>query len=178
MIEETKLIRLFKNGDSDVFNEIYASYYKPVYNYLYKLTRDKALAEDLTQDTLIKVLGNLKDADESRKLLPWIFRIAHNTCIDYYRKNRVSFELIDDIACKESEANCPEYIYLNKEKYYEIKKVLLMINQKYRTALLLRVFQNLSYREIASRLKLNEASVKTLIHRGRQQFRKIYAEAY
>ncbi len=99
MIDEEELIRRFKDGASDAFDAIYASYYKPVYNYTYRLTKDKTLAEDLTQDSLIKVFANLKDADESRTLLPWIFRIAHNTCIDYYRKNRASFELMEDIAC-------------------------------------------------------------------------------
>ena len=178
MIEDAVLIRLYKNGASDVFDVIYGYYYKPVYGYIYRMVKDKALADDLTQETFIKVLGGLKDVDENKGLSSWIFRIAHNTCVDYYRKNRVCIELMDNSTCCDSEASCPEDIYLNKEKYQKIREVLFMINQKYRAVLLLRVSQNLSYREIAAQLKLKESAVKTLIHRGRQQFQKIYAEAY
>ncbi|KUO71420.1 MAG: hypothetical protein APF77_13475 [Clostridia bacterium BRH_c25] len=175
-MHETELVRHFKNGDTDAFDVIYISYYKPVYYYINKLVNDKALADDLTQETLIKVLAGLKDADEEKKLSPWIYRIAHNTCVDYLRKNRVSFELIDNINYYDTEGNSPEYHFLNREKQDKIKEALLRISRKYQRALLLRDYKNLSYREIASLLKLNEATVKTLIHRARQQFQKEYAE--
>lgn len=177
-MHEAELVRHFKNGDTDAFDVIYASYYKPIYYYINKMVNDKTLADDLTQETLIKVLGGLKDADEEKNLSPWIFRIAHNTCVDYLRKNRVNFELIDNINCYDTETNSPEYHFLNKEKQNKIKEVLLRISGKYQTALLLRDFNDLSYREIASLLKLNESTVKTLIHRARQQFQKAYAEVY
>jgi len=160
----------------DAFADIYANYYKPVYNYINSLAKDKALAEDLAQEALIKVLRGLKDVDEGRRLSPWIFRIAHNTCIDYYRKSKAAFESVDYNGCCYSDANCPEHIYLNKEGYHKIKETFSMINQKYRTALMLRVFYELSYREIAARLKLKESTVKTLVRRGRLQFQRVYSE--
>lgn len=121
-------------------------------------------------DNSIKVLRGLKDVDEEKKLSTWIFRIAHNTCVDYHRSKKVNCELIDNINCYDIETNSPEYNLLNKEMKYKIKEVLFKISQKYQTLLLLRDFKNLSYREIASELKLNESTVKTLIYRARQQF--------
>ncbi|HYE83002.1 MAG TPA: sigma-70 family RNA polymerase sigma factor [Clostridia bacterium] len=177
-MQEAELIRHFKNGDTDAFDVIYADYYKPVYYYINRLVNDKSLADDLTQETLIKVLGGLKDADEEKNLSPWIYRIAHNTCVDYLRKNRVTLELIDDIICCDSEANSPEYHSLNREKQKKINEALRKISEKYRRALLLRDFSDLPYKEIASLLKLNECTVKTLVRRARQQFQKVYAEIY
>lgn len=160
------------------FNNIYENYYKAIYSYINKTVNNTTLAEDLTQETFIKVLGGLKDFDEDKKLAPWIFRIAYNTCIDYFRWNKQTFELIDDIICYDKEANSPENIILNKEIQNVIKGILLKMSQKYRAAIVLRDFNNLTYKEVASALRLNEASAKTLIHRGRKQFQKAYSEAY
>lgn len=178
MIEDALLVRLFKSGAPDAFDAIYGYYYRPVYNYINKMLKDEAQSDDLTQETLIKVFGGLKDVDENKRLSSWIFRIAHNTCVDYHRKNRVSFELIDNIDYQDMEDSCPENILLNKERQHKIKEALSAISRRYRRALLLRVFQDLSYREIAYKLKMNESTVKTLIYRGRQQFQKKYGEVY
>ncbi len=178
MKKESELIRRFKRGEADAFDDIYTSYYKPVYYYISKLVNDKVLADDLTQETLIKVLRGLKDADEGKPLSPWIFRIAHNTCIDHYRKTRVDYELTDTIITCDTEKNSPEYSLLNKEKQNKIKEVFFKLGHKYQTPLLLRDFKNLSYSDIAALMKLNEATVKTLIRRARLQFQKAYAETY
>jgi RNA polymerase sigma-70 factor (ECF subfamily) len=178
MIDDAELVTLLKNGAADAFDEVFRSYYKPIYMYVNRLVNDRALADDLTQEVLIKILRGLKGVDENKKLSPWIFRIAHNTCIDYYRKNKVGFELLDNINCNDSEINCPENIVLNKEMHNKIKEVLLKISQKYQEVLLLRVYKDLTYKEIASQLKLKESTVKTWIYKGRQQFQKMFAEVY
>jgi RNA polymerase sigma-70 factor, ECF subfamily len=178
MVGELESIRSFKSGNVDIFDIIYTNYYKSVYFYINKIVSDKTLAEDLVQETFIKVLRGLKDFDEDKKLAPWVFRIAHNTCIDHYRSSRMTFELIGNAICYDKENNSPENIILDKEKRDVIKEILLRMSQKYSTAILLRDFSNLTYKEIASKLKLNEMTVKTLIHRARKQFQKAYCEAY
>lgn len=160
------------------FIKIYEDYYKTICSYINITVKNHALAEDLAQETFIKVLRGLKDFDEARKLGPWIYRIAYNTCIDYFRCNKTTFELIDDIICSDKEGNSPENMILDKEKWDVIKGILIEMSQKYKSAIILRDLNNLTYKEIASSLKLNEASVKTLIHRGRKQFQKAYSEAY
>jgi len=158
--------------------KIYQDYYNATCSYIERIVNDHALAEDLTQETFIKIMTRLKDFDESKKPAPWIFRIAHNTCIDYFRCNKTTFELVDENVCYDKESNQPENIILNKEKSIVIRDVLLKMSQKYRTAILLRDINDLSYKEVASALKLNEATVKTLIRRGRQHFKKAYSKAY
>lgn len=160
------------------FIEVYEDYYKAIFSYINKTVNNTALAEDLAQETFIKVLGSLKDFDGNKKLAPWIYRIAYNTCIDYFRGNKRTFELIDEVTCYDKEDNSPENIVLNKEKQNVIKGILMKMSKKYRKAIILRDFDKLTYKEVASALRLNEASAKTLIHRGRKQFRESYSEVY
>lgn len=162
----------------EAFDNIYINNYKPVNIYINRIVRDKVLAEDITQESFIKILSGLKDFDEEKKLNPWIYRIAHNTCIDYIRKKHMNFELIDNLAGVNNEYNNPELIVLNEEKRRMITEALIKINPQYRDPLFLRAFGLLSYKEIASSLKLSEQSVKTQIHRARRQFKSIYSKLY
>ncbi len=160
------------------FAEIYENYYTAICSYINRTVNNSLLAEDLAQETFIKVLYGLKDFDESKKLAPWIFRIARNTCIDYFRQNRQTFELIDEVNCYDNEDNSPENMILNKEHRDTIKSILLKMSQKYRTAIILRDFDGHTYKEIASTLMLKEASARTVIRRGRKQFREAYSQVY
>lgn len=162
----------------ELFINIYKAYYKPVCFYIIKMVKDRILAEDLAQETFIKIFNGLEAFDQERRLDPWVYRIAHNTCMDYIRKNHVDHELINEIIQEDSADNSPEHILLNREKGNKISEALQKLGNKYRTPLLLRDFNQLSYKEIASILKLSEQSVKTQIHRARQRFQNIYTEAY
>ena len=160
------------------FIDIYTEFYEPVYYHIYKTVKNHALAEDLAQETFIKVLGGLKDFDSSKKPGPWLYRIARNTCIDHFRCNKATSELIDNIVCCDNEENSPENIVLDREHHSAVRSILDNMGRRYRLVMLLRYIYGLSYKEVASTLKLNEATVKTLIRRGRIQFQKAYPEAY
>ncbi len=174
MSEEIRLVSRFKNKDMGAFDEIFTRFYKPIYYYVFKMVYSTETAEDIAQDTFIKVYKNLANIDEQIKLSSWIYKIAHNSCIDYLRKNKISFELIDNISYTDKEENEPENKYLNKELYSKIRAAMLKINSKYRAVLILRDYNGLSYKEISVILGCSEAAVKSLIHRARQDFQKIY----
>lgn len=160
------------------FTKIYEEYSDPVYRYIYRSVKNEALAEDLAQETFIKVLGALEDLEVSRNPGPWLYRIARNTCIDWFRCNKQTFEPMDDAICCVSNSESPESIVLDREQKSVIKDMFMKMNNKYRPVMLLRYIGELSYSEVAARLELKEATVKTLIRRGRQQFQKAYPEAY
>lgn len=159
------------------FDIIYTSFYKPVCRYIDKRVKDHALSEDLTQETFIKVFAALKSVDKDRGLSPWIFRIAHNTCVDYYRKKTVRYTSLDDAVHYADGACDPEGYLLNREACGRIQETLANIGRRYRTVLILRHFKSLAYVEIASLLGLDASNVKTLIYRARRQFQKNYIEA-
>jgi RNA polymerase sigma-70 factor (ECF subfamily) len=165
-------------GTMLVFEEIYSHYYKPVYRYMSRLVKDEAAAEDLAQEALIKVYGGMKDIDEGRGLSPWIFTVARNTFVDYHRKRKHSLEFMDCMEYSGIDTDCPEAILINREKHHKIKEAFCMLSSSYRSALMLKVYRDMSYKEIAARLRINESDVKNLIHRGRKQLQKKYAELY
>lgn len=174
--EDIKLVKRFKDKDQTAFDIIFSKYYKQIYYFLYKMVYSTEVAEDIAQDTFIKVFKNLRGVDEKIKLSSWIYKIAHNTCIDYLRKNKVSFELIDNIKYEDIKENEPENNYMNKELHNRIIKVMLKLSRKYRTVLVLRDYNKLSYREISIILGCSESAVKSLIHRARQEFQKVFQE--
>lgn len=160
------------------FDEIYSCYYKQIFNYINGLVKDRSQAEDLTQDTLLKVFQSLKTVNEGRSLSPWIYRIARNTCIDYFRRKKPEYCLNEDVAFAVPEADCPEHIVLERETRDKLKAALGMMTMEYRRVLLLREYDSMSYRDIASRLDLKESSVKTMLHRGRRKLQELYLQVY
>lgn len=175
------LVRRFKGKDLQAFDEIFTIYYKPIYFFIYKMVYNVDTAEDITQDTFVKVFKGLSKVETDIKLSPWIYRIAHNACIDHIRKHKITFELLDnvnyenDIKDIKGDDN-PEVNYINIELRDKINKVMMRLNNRYKTVLILRDYNDLSYKNIAEILGLSEAGIKSLIHRARQEFQKIFKE--
>lgn len=181
MEDEGLLIRKLKNRDLTAFDILFSKYYKPIYYFVYKMIYSAEIAEDITQDTFVKVYKNMARVDENLRLSPWIYKIAYNTFIDYKRKHKISFELLDNIHYENTSQdmqneNNPEESILNKELRDKINRAFGKLSARYRTALILRDYNKLSYKEVADVLELSEAAVKSLIHRARLEFQKIFKE--
>jgi RNA polymerase sigma-70 factor (ECF subfamily) len=175
------LVKRFKSKDMSAFDEIFAMYHKPIFYYIYKMANSTEVAEDITQDTFVKVYKNLSKVDDDIKLPTWIYKIAHNTFIDHIRKNKVSLELLDNIDYEnkytaDNIMDNPEARYLNAELRVKIDKTMQKLNNRYKSVLILREYNNLSYKEVAAILELSETAVKSLIHRARLEFQRIFKE--
>lgn len=181
MSEDSVLVGRFKTKDLKAFDEIFTKYYKPIYYFIYKMVHSQDSAEDIAQETFVKVYKGLWTAADDIKLSPWIYRIAHNACIDYIRKNKTSFELIDNINYEgyvqdDGGAGNPESSYLNLELRNKIDKTMMKLNSRYKTVIILRDYNDLPYKDIAQILGLTEAAAKSLIHRARLEFQRIFKE--
>ncbi len=175
------LVKRFKGKDLKAFDEIFTIYYKPIYFFIYKMVYNADTAEDITQDTFVKIYKGLSKVDTDIKLSPWIYRIAHNACIDYIRKHKITFELIDNVNYENDIKevkwdNNPEANYLNTELRDKINKVIMRLNDRYKTVIILRDYNDLPYKDIAEILNLSEAGIKSLIHRARLEFQKLFKE--
>ena len=87
-LSDQQLIHLYLDGDADALSSLVYRYKDKIYTSIYLLVKDKYLAEDIFQDTFIKVIDNVnvgRYTDEG-KFLPWAMRIAHNLCVDHFRK--------------------------------------------------------------------------------------------
>lgn len=156
--------------------EIYKDYYEIVYKYLFCLTHDKDLSEDLAQETFVKMIKNIDKFSGKSKLSSWLCEIAKNNWIDYLRKNKRQIEIIngnkeDNEIERQSEQNIEdEFIEKeDKDKVYERINSLDEISKK---VMYLRVQGDLSFKEIGDILGRTENWARVTFYRGKQKLKE------
>jgi RNA polymerase sigma-70 factor (ECF subfamily) len=134
--------------------------------------------EDVLQEIFIKVYRNLNSFDQSLSFSSWIYRIAHNEAISWYRKLKVRPEgyLVSDptilLELLSYEGEDPESRVERKQNATMVERALETLDEKYRTILVLRYFEHLEYEEISDVLQMPVGTVGTLIHRAKKQLRQ------
>jgi RNA polymerase sigma-70 factor (ECF subfamily) len=162
-LSDNTLIKQFVNGDAPAFEVLLARYRKKIYTYIYLSVKHKDVADDIFQETFIKVIRSLKDGKyaESGKFAPWVVRIAHNLIIDYFRKLRQNNECSNDntdglsITGDElSDLNAEERaVRLQIRK--DVRQLLDFLPPEQREIVLMRYYMNLSFKEISEQLNIN-----------------------
>jgi RNA polymerase sigma-70 factor (ECF subfamily) len=129
-----------------------------------KYVSDKDDSEDLLQEVLIKIYKNLDNLEQEEKVYPWIYQIARNSIIDYYRrKNKMTSNLeLEDIAVYDGEESSNEDIAIC------IKNMINSLPEKYKQVIILSEYENLTYKEISQRLGISISGVKSRIQRARK----------
>ena len=174
-IIDQSLIDSILNVNKDLFHVITDEFEDAIYFHVLKIVNNKEVAQDLTNDTFVKVYKNLSSFDHKRKFSTWIYRIATNTAIDYLRR----LKLAPDIAKQSEETNQiadasnPEQDMIWKQNYASLKDAVGLLSEDYRNIINLRYFKELSYEEISQRLNIPIGTVKAQLHRARQKLAKI-----
>src|SRR5215207_2491611 len=88
-LPDADVVALAQKGRDSAFRELIRRYERPVFSLIYRMVRDRELAEDLAQDTFIKVLNNIDRYQPEFKLSSWLFKIAHNVAIDHLRRRKL-----------------------------------------------------------------------------------------
>jgi RNA polymerase sigma-70 factor (ECF subfamily) len=171
-------------GHEAAFRELVRRYERPVFSLLYRMVRDRALAEDLAQETFIKVLNGIKSYKPDFKFSSWIFKIANNAAIDHIRRKSLDTLSLDGAPDAETpEAMRATTIQLagkgetplqeveNRELGSAIERAIGRLRPEYRACILLRHVEGYAYEEIAETLDLPLGTVKTYIHRARNELR-------
>jgi len=165
-------------GNLESFENLVFIFEKSIFGYLLYSTGRKEDAEDLTQEVFIKVYKNLKSLNPNLNFKAWLFKIASNTLIDWWRKRGEERELflIDD---KDSnfETIDEDFSYLKIETAKDIADALEKIKPEYKVVLLLFYWQGFSYEEIASILSLPLGTVKTNLRRAKLAIKEILTGA-
>lgn len=180
MSEEARLIEDAKAGSLTAFEELISSYEKKIYNYCLRMTNSHEDAEDLTQEVFVRVHRNLKKFRGNSRFSTWIYRIAHNLCIDRYRKSKVATVSLfqpkgpDDEREVDFDADNPspeeEVMRMELKKY--LKESISRLKPQYRSVIVLRDIQQHTYEEIAEILRLPLGTVKSHISRARAALRE------
>jgi len=166
------LVELAQKGDTDAFGSIYDELVKPVYRYIYYRV-DRAIAEDLTEETFLKAWNNLSKYKKGKyPFSAWIFRIAHNLVVDYYRKNETSAEISEDYADDKMDSS-PSYQINLKLNEIKLKKAINQLPNNYQQIIILKYINEENNETIAKTIGKTEGAVRTLQFRALEKLRVI-----
>jgi len=149
-------------------------YWRRVFNVAYKFVGRHDMAEDLTQDVFLKLYKSLDTFDRRANFQTWLISVSRNLCIDHYRAVRKERETINrdvdpaDYAPVSTDTRADTRLEL-RDRVHLLRQALDKLAPTLRTAVMLRDIQELTYQEIADRLKLPEGTVKSRINRGRTE---------
>jgi len=180
-ISDKKLIKQYLHGDEKSLGFLIKCYLKPIYNFVYRYVSEAASAEDITQETFVKVWKNLNKFDQRKHFKTWIFCLAKNTAIDFLRKKKeIPFSEFEDSAGNNflvenlrNDALLPEAILEQQDLAAVLSVVLKRLAPLYRTVLFLRHNDHSTFREIADQLGEPLNTVKSRYRRAIIALRRI-----
>tara|TARA_B100001057_G_scaffold498638_1_gene606347 strand:+ start:72 stop:659 length:588 start_codon:yes stop_codon:yes gene_type:complete len=153
---DSELISMYLTGNENALSCIVHKHKNRLFNFIYSKVSDRDVAEDIFQDTFIKVIKTLKKGlyNEEGKFLPWIMRIAHNLVIDYFRKknriptykNKDEFDIFQFVFDK---TNNIEKTIINDQIVSDIQKIILELPDDQKEVLMMRFYREMSFKEIS-----------------------------
>ena len=170
-LSDEQLITLFKKGHTSALEELVHRHKDKLFTSIVLLVKDAFLAEDIFQDTFIKIIDTIRAEryTEKGKFLPWAMRIAHNLCVDHFRKikrtpviktgdDKDIFNMLGFSDC------CAEDLMITRQSHDRVRKMLDMLPEEQREVIILRHYAELSFKEIAD---LTQVSINTALGRMR-----------
>lgn len=170
-------------GSQPAFEQIVRRYQRPVLSLLVRLTGDRALAEDLAQETFVKAFRNLAAFDVTRRLSTWILRIAHNTGIDAMRRRRIRAVSLDTGPRPDDRTPAEPAAPLTPDPVERaalqraLEAALATLRPDQREAVALRYEEGLSFDEIGQVLRIPEVTARSHVHRARKELARLLAAA-
>jgi RNA polymerase sigma-70 factor (ECF subfamily) len=183
-LTDQEVVLLARSGREAAYRELVRRYERPVFALLYRMVRDRELAEDLAQETFIKALNAIDSYRPEFKFSSWIFKIGNNAAIDHLRRRELDTLSLDG----SPHAETPEAMQATalqigarqespldaveaRELGGAIEAAIGRLRPEYRSCILLRHVEGRAYEEIAEILNLPLGTVKTYIHRARNELR-------
>lgn len=176
---EKELIKKCRLNDDSAFEVLIQNYRKQLFSYLLRLSGNRMMAEDLLQETLIKVWKGIKFYNDQNKFSSWLFSIAHNTAIDSIRsasvRNRTS--LLEDINEISGESN-PYRSFVEKETYEMVMLAINELSEDQKNVFLLRQHSGMKFKEIAKTMDQPLNTVLGHMHYAVSKIRKKLGKEY
>ena len=187
-LDDRELATLAARGREPAFRELLSRYERPVFSLIYRMVRDRTLAEDLSQEAFVRAFNAIGTYKPSYKFSNWILKIANNHTIDHLRKRKLDTVSIhgsphattpDEVSQTQvvvaSEDESPAAYVEHKELGGQIERAIGELRQEYRTVIVLRHIEGYAYDEIAEIMDVPLGTVKTYLHRARAELRKSLA---
>ena len=179
---DVQLMLDVKAGDDASFDFLLVKYRSPLVNFLYRMVRDTATAEDLAQEVFLRVYRARKQYTPSAKFTTWLFRIATNVALNSVRDNRYQkMQVSLDAPVSDEEDSAPRELparemridqhLLEQDRVAFIQRAIASLPEKQRAAVLLHKYEEMDYAEIAKILDCTEAALKSLLFRAYENLR-------
>lgn len=164
--------RRFLEGDEDALVEIISQYRLGLQNYICSVVNNLSVAEDLTEETFVKLLMKKPKHKNTASFKTWLYTIGRNTALDWMRKNPHGREIpIDEIMNVAAEEEQFLQLYIKDEEKRAVHDALESINPDYRNVLTLFYFENFTVEEISKILKKSKKNTSVLLHRARKSLK-------
>lgn len=167
--DDRRLVELALAGDDTAFTYLFNRYRDAIHRLFVQRLGGANDADDLLQETFVKVYIHLDRYRPDYTFGQWVYTIARNTFIDFIRKRQDDLSIDDRFTAPASTAPNPEESVINRQQRSQIEQYLDRLAPRYRRLIVLRFFDGFSYEEIAAKLSLPLGTVKTQIHRAREQ---------
>ena len=171
-LSDEKLVVLYVKGMNQAFDILVERYKERVYSYIYHTVKCEDLADDIFQETFVKAITTINQGryTENGKFLPWIFRIAHNLIIDFFRQEKsentqsCDSEDVDILNRKDLSESTIEDHLVTQQIYRDVKQLVNALPDSQREVLTMRYYKNMSFKEIA---ETTNVSINTALGRMR-----------
>lgn len=173
------LIDKILEGDSKAVVDLYNLYSPKISNYLNKKLPPQD-SQEILNDVFFDVIDSIEFLKNKDNLLPWLYKVAHNKTVDYYRKKKlrsILFSQVPFLKIIESEINDPEFQYEKNRTRDKIENTFQSLSAIYQKILRLYYEKNLSIKEIASKFNLSFKATESLFYRARQSFKMAYGSS-
>lgn len=170
-MEEKEFIAKCIEGNEKSFEQLISTYESKIYNMCCYMLKNKEDAMDAAQEVCIKIYKYIQKFKGDSKISTWIYRITYNTCVDFIKKRRndVSYdEVIDLDSHRESKV---ENIIESREMKLEIKRCIMKLSEDFKSIIVLRDIEGLTYVEISEILNIEVGTVKSRLNRAREALR-------
>jgi RNA polymerase sigma-70 factor, ECF subfamily len=178
-LDEAVWITRAKAGDQVAFEAIFQHYERQIYGFIYRMMGNAEDANDLTQDCFIRAYRALPQTSDDLNISAWLHRIASNACLDVLRR-RQRIRWLPWESHKHEHLlhgrplDDPERSALSSETQEIVQRVISHMSPRNRMALILREYEGMSCEEIGQIMGLSRSAVKSVLFRGREEFRRIY----
>jgi RNA polymerase sigma-70 factor (ECF subfamily) len=173
--EEAEWIRAAQGGDRSGFARLVECYWDRLYRWLYHLTRDRHMAEDLTQETFLKALAAIGTFRAGSNFRAWVFRIGHNNFVNQKRSERRTRHPLPEDAASPEMPGLAEATTEHRETLETVSRAVDDLPSDFRAALLLRVNEGLSFKDVARILRTTEETARWRVFKARQKLMKVLA---
>lgn len=171
---DEQIMETVKNGDLQQASLLFDRYHKRLFNFLARMTMDRELAEDLTQNVFLRMIKYRKSYREGARFQSWIYQVARNVFSDHYQagKNKkvdhMDVEKIGNWMADEDDSSRIE------EQEKVLHRSLALLNEEQRELLVLTRFQHMKYEEVAELMDTTVANIKVKVHRAISKLREHY----